>query len=159
MKTTSRSSADGSTRMHFFGQPGYGKHVIRHKNAFIQVSREKQTSANMHTGEPHETVTLTTLYAHRHIFEDIFFEAQILAASAQEGKTIMYSAYGTDWKEFGDPRRKRPLHSVILDEGIKERIVADVKDFLGRQQWYVDRGIPYRRGYLLYGPPGSGKRY
>jgi ATP-dependent Zn protease len=22
---------------------------------------------------------------------------------------------------------------------------------------YVDRGIPYRRGYLLHGPPGSGK--
>jgi chaperone BCS1 len=35
--------------------------------------------------------------------------------------------------------------------------VADVKDFLSRQQWYVDRGIPYRRGYLLFGPPGSGK--
>ncbi|KAJ2705067.1 Complex III assembly protein translocase and chaperone, partial [Coemansia spiralis] len=23
--------------------------------------------------------------------------------------------------------------------------------------WYDDRGIPYRRGYLLHGPPGSGK--
>jgi chaperone BCS1 len=46
---------------------------------------------------------------------------------------------------------------VILDQGIKEQIVDDVKDFLLRQQWYVDRGIPYRRGYLLYGPPGSGK--
>ena len=22
---------------------------------------------------------------------------------------------------------------------------------------YVERGIPYRRGYLLHGPPGSGK--
>merc|ERR550525_1013560 len=25
------------------------------------------------------------------------------------------------------------------------------------KQWYYDRGIPYRRGYLLYGEPGSGK--
>jgi len=32
-----------------------------------------------------------------------------------------------------------------------------VKEWLQSQQWYVDRGIPYRRGYLLYGPPGSGK--
>ena len=23
--------------------------------------------------------------------------------------------------------------------------------------WYIDRGIPYRRGYLLHGPPGCGK--
>jgi chaperone BCS1 len=69
----------------------------------------------------------------------------------------MYSSRGMEWARFGDPRRKRPLQSVILDKGIKERIVDDVKDFLKRQEWYVDRGIPYRRGYLLYGPPGSGK--
>ena len=25
------------------------------------------------------------------------------------------------------------------------------------QDWYAKRGIPYRRGYLLYGPPGCGK--
>ena len=24
---------------------------------------------------------------------------------------------------------------------------------------YLDRGIPYRRGYLLHGPPGCGKRF
>ncbi|KAK0706296.1 P-loop containing nucleoside triphosphate hydrolase protein, partial [Lasiosphaeria miniovina] len=23
--------------------------------------------------------------------------------------------------------------------------------------WYSDRGIPYRRGYLFHGPPGTGK--
>ncbi|RDW89268.1 putative BCS1 protein [Coleophoma cylindrospora] len=157
MKTTSRAAANGPSHAHFFLQPGYGRHIVRHGNAFIQVNREKQSSANMSTGEPHETVTLTTLYAHRHVFEDIFAEAHQLAASAQEGKTIMYSSRGMDWVPFGDARRKRPLNSVILDEGIKERIVEDVKDFIGRQQWYVDRGIPYRRGYLLYGPPGSGK--
>lgn len=113
----------------------------------------------MSTGEPHETVTLTTLYAHRDVFEDIFREAHELEMSAQEGKTIMYTcgARGMEWTPFGDARRKRPLSSVILDRGIKERIVEDVEDFMARQQWYVDRGVPYRRGYLLYGPPGSGK--
>lgn len=149
--------SDGPTHAHFFLQPGYGRHIIRHKNAFIAVSREKQSSANLNTGEPHETVTLTTLYAHRHIFESIFEEAHALAVAANEGKTVMYTARGTEWVPFGEARRKRPLDSVILDRGIKERIVADVKDFLARQSWYVSRGIPYRRGYLLYGPPGSGK--
>lgn len=111
----------------------------------------------MNTGEPHEIVQLTTLWAHRHVFEDIFGEAHALAAKANEGKTVVYSARGMEWAPLGDPRKKRPLGSVILDEGVKEGIVDDVKDFLGRQQWYVDRGIPYRRGYLLFGPPGSGK--
>jgi chaperone BCS1 len=46
---------------------------------------------------------------------------------------------------------------VVLDEGVKERIVEDVQDFISSAHWYQDRGIPYRRGYLLYGPPGTGK--
>jgi mitochondrial chaperone BCS1 len=157
MKTTSRAAGNRPNQPYFMAQPGYGRHIIRHKNAYVSVNRAKQTSYDMKTGEPFETVTLTTLYAHRNIFEDIFKQAHELAASAQEGKTIMYTTRGTAWEPFGDPRKKRPLQSVILDRGIKERIVADVKDFLRRQEWYVDRGIPYRRGYLLYGPPGSGK--
>jgi chaperone BCS1 len=158
MKTRVQRTADGSVPpVKFHAQSGYGKHIIRYKNAFIQIDREKQSSHNHTTGEPHETVTFTTLYAHRNIFEDIFAEALHLERAAQSGKTVMWASKGIEWTQFGDARRKRPLNSVILDQGIKERIVDDVKDFLGRQQWYVDRGIPYRRGYLLYGPPGSGK--
>lgn len=157
MRTISASSHNGPARKQYFLQPGYGRHIIRHGKAYISVNREKQSSANLNTGEPHETVTLTTLYAHRHVFEDIFAEAHQLAASAQEGKTVMFTSRGMEWARFGDPRLKRPLQSVVLDQGIKERILADVKDFMGRKEWYVDRGIPYRRGYLLYGPPGTGK--
>lgn len=36
-------------------------------------------------------------------------------------------------------------------------LIADAKDFLASEAWYAERGIPYRRGYLLYGVPGSGK--
>ncbi|CAK7227455.1 Complex III assembly protein translocase and chaperone [Sporothrix eucalyptigena] len=149
---------DGPVQASFFLQPGYGRHIIQHRpGVFIAVSREKQSTANMATGEPHETVTLTTLYAHRHVFEEIFSQAHALAAQAAEGKTPVYSVQGMGWGALGEPRTKRPLASVVLDRDVKEHIVADVQDFLRRQPWYVDRGIPYRRGYLLYGPPGSGK--
>ncbi|KAK5996645.1 Mitochondrial chaperone BCS1 [Cladobotryum mycophilum] len=156
--TASRApGASGPTNAHFFLQPGYGKHIVKFGNAFIAINREKHNTANMNTGEPHEIVQLTTLWAYRHVFEDLFREAYQLAAKANEGKTIVYSARGLEWAPLGDARKKRPLGSVVLDEGIKEGIVDDVRDFLSRQQWYVDRGIPYRRGYLLFGPPGSGK--
>ncbi|KUJ07628.1 uncharacterized protein LY89DRAFT_691695 [Mollisia scopiformis] len=157
MKTMAGAVPNKPKHTQFFLQPGYGRHIIRHNNAYISVNREKQSTANHTTGEPHEIITLTSLYAQRHIFEDIFGEAHQLAISAHEGKTMMFASRGMDWEQFGDARKKRPLQSVILDKGVKERIVGDVKDFLQRQNWYVDRGIPYRRGYLLYGPPGSGK--
>ncbi|XP_051870455.1 mitochondrial chaperone BCS1 isoform X2 [Pristis pectinata] len=69
----------------------------------------------------------------------------------------MYTAVGSEWRLFGFPRRRRPLSSVVLERGISEKIIQDVKDFIGNPKWYTDRGIPYRRGYLLYGPPGCGK--
>ncbi len=49
---------------------------------------------------------------------------------------------------------RRPLPSVILHEGLAESLLDDVRSFLGSSAWYIDRGIPYRRGYLLHGPPG-----
>ncbi|RKF80269.1 Mitochondrial chaperone BCS1 [Golovinomyces cichoracearum] len=142
----------------FLAQPGYGRYLLKHQNAYISVNRIKDgKSFNHMTGEPYETLTFTTLYAHRHIFENIFSEAYQLQQLEQQGKTVMLAPRGMDWVPFGVPRRKRPLDSVILDKGIKETVLSDVKDFLKRQQWYIDRGIPYRRGYLLYGLPGSGK--
>lgn len=32
-----------------------------------------------------------------------------------------------------------------------------MKEFLNSEQWFAHRGIPFRRGYLLYGIPGTGK--
>ena len=149
---------NGAIHTSFALIPGPGKHVLRYKNAFIFVNRVREAKAmNMTTGRPWETITLTTLYAHRHIFESLFREAHDIAAQQVEGKTVIYNAWGSRWERFGNPRRKRPLDSVVLEEGVKERIVADIQDFIGSAEWYADRGIPYRRGYLLYGPPGTGK--
>jgi chaperone BCS1 len=75
----------------------------------------------------------------------------------QEGKLVIHTAWGIEWRPFGQPRLKRPISSVVLAPEIAENIEDDVKSFLDRRQWYADRGIPYRRGYLLHGPPGSGK--
>ncbi|KNG49420.1 sexual differentiation process protein isp4 [Stemphylium lycopersici] len=143
---------------HFSFVPGPGKHFLRYKNAFILVDRQRErNSLNVKDGVPFETISLTTLYAHRDIFEDIFAEAHQIYQQSQEGKTVIYNSMGTMWQPFGDAKRKRPLDSVVLERGVKERIVEDMEAFISSRKWYLDRGIPYRRGYLLYGPPGTGK--
>lgn len=158
IQTNKVEHSNGAMQTHFALVPGPGQHVLRYKNAFIFVNRMREAkSVDLQTGRPWETITLTTLYSHRHVFEELFTEAHAYAARAHEGKTTIYNSWGTEWKPFGHPRRKRPLESVVLDEGVKERIVGDVQDFLDSGKWYHDRGIPYRRGYLLYGPPGTGK--
>ncbi|XP_059503570.1 mitochondrial chaperone BCS1 isoform X1 [Stegostoma tigrinum] len=138
--------------------PSPGNHFIWYKSKWLRVERNREKQMiDLHTGTPWETVTLTSLGSNRQVFFDILREAKDLALKQQEGKTVMYTAMGAEWRPFGFPRRRRPLNSVVLERGISEKIVHDVKDFIGNPKWYTDRGIPYRRGYLLYGPPGCGK--
>lgn len=35
--------------------------------------------------------------------------------------------------------------------------VQEVREWFRSRAWYVSRGIPWRRGWLLHGPPGTGK--
>jgi chaperone BCS1 len=54
-------------------------------------------------------------------------------------------------------QHQRPLGSLVLAEGVLEDVLADLRAFYRSGAWYAERGIPYRRGYLLHGPPGTGK--
>lgn len=63
-----------------------------------------------------------------------------MALKEHEGKTIMYVAMGSEWRQFGHPKKKRPLKSVVLDAGVSERILNDCKDFIDTPSWYSDRG-------------------
>ncbi|KAL8937767.1 MAG: hypothetical protein Q9211_003515 [Gyalolechia sp. 1 TL-2023] len=56
-------------------------------------------------------------------------------------------------------RPSRPIETVVLDHEQKDRLLADINEYLNPKTaiWYANRGIPYRRGYLLAGPPGTGK--
>lgn len=157
LNTTTYKRSDGAQVTDFYLRPGHGKHIIRYKNAWMMVSRERQGTYLDAQGEPFETVTLTTLQAHKHVFEQLFSEAHEMAQQNQEGKIVVLVPDAFDWKPFGQPKRKRPLESVVLEEGVKERLIEDLQEFTHKRDWYFDRGIPYRRGYLLYGPPGTGK--
>jgi hypothetical protein len=92
------------------------------------------------SGVPWETVTLTTLSRDRTLFPQLLSEARDLAMRGQEGKLVIHTAWGIEWKPFGLPRRKRPLQSVVLEPGVGEKIEQDIKSFLDRRQWYADRG-------------------
>lgn len=61
-----------------------------------------------------------------------------------------------EWTEFSKIP-PRPLDSIILKAGQMERIYADIKLFLDSEKDYHAAGIPYHRGYMLHGPPGTGK--
>lgn len=61
-----------------------------------------------------------------------------------------------DWRRRDDLPQRAP-ESVVLVEGQMERLQADLSRFLDQEVDYVRRGLPWHRGYLLHGPPGTGK--
>lgn len=138
--------------------PSVGTHYFNYQGTWIKVERTReQHTLDLHMGTPWETVTLTSFGKNKQLYFSILEEARKIALTKSEGKTVMYTAMGPDWRPFGHPRKRRPIDSVVLDVGVGERILSDIKDFLSASKWYGDRGIPYRRGYLLHGPPGCGK--
>uniref|UniRef100_A0A182PZC9 Mitochondrial chaperone BCS1 n=1 Tax=Anopheles farauti TaxID=69004 RepID=A0A182PZC9_9DIPT len=138
--------------------PSVGTHIMRYGGTWIKVDRAReQHTLDLHMGVPWETVQLTAFGRDKNLYFKILEEARQLALKNTEGKTIMYTAMGSEWRPFGHPRKRRPIGSVVLDQGVSERILSDCREFIKNPQWYSDRGIPYRRGYLLHGPPGCGK--
>ena len=158
VETTFSQSDMGKVSTQFDFIPSPGTHFFRYNGTWIRVerTREKQM-VDLQTGTPWESVTLTAIGRNRDVYFNILEQARKLALLQSEGKTVMYTARGAEWRQFGYPRNRRPLNSVILDTGIGEHILTDVLEFINNSKWYMDRGIPYRRGYLLHGPPGCGK--
>lgn len=140
----------GQVQASFDFVPSTGTHWFWYQKRFIKVQREREKSMiDLQSGAPWETVTLTSLGRDKSIFESILREARQMAEKKSAGKTLLFTAWGTEWKQFGTGRNKRPLESVLLPPGLGERLHADVVEFTRSQSWYIDRGIPYRRGYLL----------
>jgi ATPase family protein associated with various cellular activities (AAA) len=46
---------------------------------------------------------------------------------------------------------------LVLDPSIVQLVKNDFESFFDREEWFRRNRLPFRRGYLLYGPPGNGK--
>uniref|UniRef100_A0A915MUH1 BCS1 N-terminal domain-containing protein n=1 Tax=Meloidogyne javanica TaxID=6303 RepID=A0A915MUH1_MELJA len=160
VNTSQLSDDSGRLKTSFMFTPGRGTHYLFFKNRWVQVNRERQNQTIKKDGMTRtalEVVSLTTFGGNPTFWKSFLENAAKDALSQLETGLCVYIPHGNSWQRLGAPRNKRPIDSVILDIGVKERLLDDISNFFTSQQWYIDRGIPYRRGYLLHGPPGTGK--
>ncbi|CAA7261970.1 unnamed protein product [Cyclocybe aegerita] len=145
-------------------EPSYSApHSFWYKRRWIHVSRDDiSTPKSRKYGRKYESITLTILSWNRKSLDWLLIQAKKVYTDIVRQLVYIYVSrpperarnWSWSFKAFG---RRRPLASVILDNGVKESLVGDIKEFLSSRQWYLNRGIPFRRGYLLHGPPGCGK--
>lgn len=108
-------------------------------------------------GSTLESLTVRILTRSRTVLNELLLEAKRAYMEDFKHRVTVYcpNAYN-DWRPV-HRRPKRPLSSVILDEQVKQSVLDDAREFLASESWYSERGIPFRRGYLLHGAAGAGK--
>ncbi|KAH9967184.1 P-loop containing nucleoside triphosphate hydrolase protein [Russula dissimulans] len=130
---------------------------IWYRGRFMTVTRTKEESR---WWSEKSTLEITIFSRDRSILDSLILEARQKWMSSRNDKIDIFASasesFNCEWRRVAS-RPKRPLNSIVLDEGVQELILEDARDFLKSKQWYAERGIPFRRGYLLYGAPGSGK--
>ncbi|KAI0188575.1 P-loop containing nucleoside triphosphate hydrolase protein [Xylaria flabelliformis] len=112
----------------------------------------------MHAPKARDSVTITCLgWSIAPIRALLETCREMAEAQKQTSVTILSSREG-HWS-VSAVKPVRPLDTVYLNDDVKKNLMSDLEKYLDpkRRQFYSDNGIPYRRGYLLHGPPGCGK--
>lgn len=155
---SSHSSNTDRKRPQIILSPAKGQHVMSYRGRLIWIIREEPASANSNEYSDYrrEKIAVYLLTRDRSLGQRLMEEARDFAWPPEDDRVTLYRLNYDNWIGFAR-RQPRPLASVVLRDGLLDDLIRDAREFLGRRDWYVERGIPYRRGYLLYGPPGTGK--
>ncbi|KAF8229508.1 P-loop containing nucleoside triphosphate hydrolase protein [Tricholoma matsutake] len=127
-------------------------HTIYYRGHWLRVRRGRKAD-----GSGTEVLSISVVARSNTILKQLVLQAKKeYEAEAIHRIQIYFADSHGSWR-WTDSRHKRPMGSIVLNPGVKEMLLNDTKDFLKSEKWYADRGIPFRRGYLLHGVPGSGK--
>lgn len=134
---------------------GTGKTVIWYKRRpiWISVSRANDGEKRGRT----EDITLQTLGRSLHLLEEICALAYATRQVPPKDRLICYVPGPFDKWEFQRYLPRRKPGTLVLSKGKFENLHSDLEAFLAAKDNYRRLGIPWRRGYLLHGPPGTGK--
>ncbi|KAF9529013.1 P-loop containing nucleoside triphosphate hydrolase protein [Crepidotus variabilis] len=130
-------------------------HTIYYRGHWLRITRTKRYPDAYGHGA---SLKISVVARNNDILKKLVLEAKRDYEKDAEHRVHIFLADTTYscWRWNG-ARQKRPMSSIVLQPGVKDMLLADCKDFLASEEWYAERGIPFRRGYLLHGVPGSGK--
>jgi len=162
------SNWDAKTPPRF--EPYFGQHRFWHKRQLFFFERElKQVLASGWAGstfKEDETIKLTCIGRSTRPIKDLILECRERYLERGNSQTVVRRPSPKESRVRGRnvwtrvaTRPSRPMETVVLNHDEKARILADINEYLhpATPAWYANRGIPYRRGYLFHGPPGTGK--
>jgi chaperone BCS1 len=131
--------------------PGAGWHWFRHDGRWV-LYRHDIDRENSRGHFLRQYITLRTFGRSQSSLRDLVAQA---VRHKYEHKGVDVRAWAENyWHQIGR-KALRPLETVICAEA--REILHDARWFFDNEHWYTERGVPYRRGYLFHGEPGTGK--
>lgn len=134
--------------------PFESRQLIIHKRHFILFKHHIRASESR---SERSFLTLECLGRSLAPIRTLLEDAQTYSLEKTASTTNVFRAEGS-WQLIMS-RPFRDIDTVILDKKKKQTLLRDINEYLHprTRRWYSNHGIPYRRGYLFSGAPGTGK--
>jgi len=145
--------------------PAVGTYFFWYKRRLVTLHRERKENSvgpmlasggeGKGTVRTKESFTLRILSRNKNLAKELIEECREKAIP-EDGKVDIRIANYNYWC-LGTRIQPRPMDSVVLDGNLAQDLLADINQFLNSKDWYESVGVPWRRTWLLEGPPGNGK--
>lgn len=172
-----KAEADANTLLNFHNydakvppkyEPSYVPCTFFHDGRKFVFKRESKPTMSPYweaNVAPQDFITLICNGRSPQPIKDVLKESRVYCLAREKSCTTVrrpaseqFRSRGQFWRSRWS-RPTRPLDTVVLDHDQKDRVLKYINEYLKPKtyEWYAERGIPYRRGYLFAGPPGTGK--
>lgn len=145
-------SEESGSDLYFYYTLGNGIHLFIIKGRLFLINKSSEITK---TGKKIEQITCKVFgYRGKEVISKCINQCR-----NQERTTNVLKVYPSAAHGFYSPIQttKRNLNTVYCPGNLVKDLINDIDNFMENKEWYAKRGIPYRRGYLLYGKPGTGK--
>ncbi len=125
----------------------------------IKISKNKEKLQGVHNIQNlfYDTYTINSVFA-KSAIQKFLQEVVDYNISLQKiKKTINIFTNSSRYIEKINEIMYRNIDSVYINPILKNNLVSDIKKFILSKDWYLEKGIKYKRSYLFYGSPGNGK--
>ncbi|MGD9973323.1 MAG: AAA family ATPase [Desulfatirhabdiaceae bacterium] len=127
---------------------GAGSHFVWYKGRLLHIHKEQH---HENTEGIIEKVKITTFGITSRFIVRIYQEILDVINNIEYLK--LYINCDGFWEIT--TKQKRRLDKFIYKE--KDRIISQLREFLIKRDWYLERGLMHKKGILLSGKPGTGK--
>lgn len=130
-------------------------------------SIEKQTNANKNNDDNTQSINFKNIIissnAHMNIIEE-YIQSLIRQCNEKTVNNLLlykpHISVGKNryihWKHYSFKTNKTIKNTIVSDD-VGKCFFNDIKSFMDNEDYYICKGLSYKRGYLLHGEPGCGK--